>query len=233
MIHFDTEQFRIFVDNSAYDRNHCSNAHVIKHKNGKVKAMAAARSSVRKHILDVASELFYREGIRSVGVDTIVERSGVSKATLYRHFPTKDDLIVAYLETQDHINWEHFDEAIARHEGSPKAQLLALIDATIELLEPGYHRGCHFLNALAEFSEEDHPVHLLAVEYNRAIRLRLSRLSQQAGVNDESLTDQLMLVINGALSSVPVYGFAGPASQLKTIAVHLIDLHLENSHRKS
>ncbi|MBD0383169.1 TetR/AcrR family transcriptional regulator [Paenibacillus sedimenti] len=192
--------------------------------------MAAPRSSARQRILEVASDLFYREGIRSIGVDTIVEQSGVGKATLYRHFPTKDALIVAYLEAQDHINWEHFDRVVAQHEGSPKAQLLALIDATIELLEPGYHRGCHFLNALAEFSEEDHPVHLLAVEYNRAIRLRLSRLSQQAGINDESLTDQLMLVINGALSSVPVYGFAGPAAQLKAIAIHLIDLHLENKN---
>lgn len=192
-----------------------------------------ARASVRQHILDVASELFYRDGIRSVGVDMIVEQSGVSKATLYRHFPTKDDLVVAYLEAQDHINWEHFDEVIARHEGSPKEQLLALIDATVELLEPGYHRGCHFLNALAEFSEEDHPVHLLAVEYNRAIRLRLARLSEQAGISDEKLTDQLMLVINGALSSVPVYGFAGPAAQLKELASHLIDLHWEKAKVKA
>ncbi|MCZ8520950.1 MULTISPECIES: TetR/AcrR family transcriptional regulator [Paenibacillus] len=191
--------------------------------------MAAARLSARRHILEVASELFYREGIRSVGVDTIVERSGVSKATLYRHFPTKDDLIIAYLEAQDGINWEHFDAAIAKHEGSPKAQLLALIDATIELLEPGYHRGCPFLNALAEFSEEDHPVHLLAVEYNRALRLRLARLSRKAGVRDERLTDQLMLVINGALASVPVYGTAGPAAELTTLAEYLIDLHLQKN----
>ncbi|AFH61592.1 transcriptional regulator [Paenibacillus mucilaginosus K02] len=176
--------------------------------------------------MNVASELFYREGIRSVGVDTIVERSEVSKATLYRHFPTKDDLIIAYLEAQDHINWVHFDEAVAKHEGCPKEQLLALIDATIELLEPGYHRGCAFLNALAEFSEEDHPVHLLAVEYNRALRLRISRLSQKAGVQDERLTDQLMLVINGALASVPVYGLSGPAAELTTVARYLIDLHI-------
>lgn len=193
--------------------------------------MVATRSSARQRILDVASELFYRDGIRSVGVDTIVEQSGVGKATLYRHFQTKDDLIVAYLVAQDHINWQHFDETIAQHEGSPKAQLLALIDASVELLEPGYHRGCHFLNALAEFSEEDHPVHLLAVEYNRALRLRLSRLSQQAGINDESLTDQLMLVINGALSSVPVFGFEGPASQLKAIATLLIDKFLEQTQK--
>lgn len=198
---------------------------VIDFDDGKVRIMA--RASARQHILDVASELFYREGIRSIGVDTIVERAGVSKATLYRNFPTKDDLVIAYLEAQDQVNWKHIDEEIAKHEG-PRAQLLALIDATIEMLKPGYHRGCHFLNALAEFSDEDHPVHLLAVEYNRGLRLRISRLSQQAGVNNESLTDQLMLVINGALSSVPIYGFSGPAAQLKTLATHLIQLNLGN-----
>jgi len=189
------------------------------------------RASARQHILNVASESFYREGIRSVGIDTIVERAGVSKATLYRHFPTKDDLVMAYLQEQDHINWEHFDEVIAEKVGKPKEQLLALIDATIEMLEPGYHRGCHFLNALAEFSEEDHPVHLLAVEYNRAIRQRLSRLTQLAGVNDDTLTDQLMLVINGALSSVSVYGFSGPAAQLKALSTHLIELYLGQTNQ--
>ena len=186
------------------------------------------RPSARQHILDVANELFYQKGIRAVGVDMIVEHSGVSKGTLYRHFLTKDDLVVAYLEERDHVHWDHFDEVIAKYEGSPKNQILALLDSTIELLEPGYHRGCPFFNALAEFSEEDHPVHLLAVEYNRAIRLRLSRLSQLAGIEDESLVDQLMLIINGAMSSVPIYGFTGPAAQLRTMATKLIDQYFEH-----
>ncbi|MCK0471176.1 TetR/AcrR family transcriptional regulator [Halalkalibacter sp. APA_J-10(15)] len=195
--------------------------------------MTASRSPARQRVLEVASGLFYREGIRAVGVDTIAEQAGVAKTTLYRHFPTKNDLIVAYLEEQDRIHWQHFDEAIAEHEGSPKAQLLALIDATAaELLDPEYHRGCTFLNALAEFSEENHPAHRLALEYNRALRLRLSRLSQQLAVDDESLTDQLLLVINGALSSVPVFGFDGPAARLKTMARQVVDRHLENGERK-
>ena len=66
-------------------------------------AVHTARSSARQHLLEVASALFYQEGIRAIGVDTIVERSGVGKATLYRHFPTKDDLIVAYLEEDDRL----------------------------------------------------------------------------------------------------------------------------------
>ncbi|MFS0722709.1 TetR/AcrR family transcriptional regulator [Paenibacillus sp. 1P07SE] len=181
-----------------------------------------AKTSARQRVLAVACELFYREGIRAVGVDTIVEKSGVAKTTLYRHFPTKEDLIIAYLEAYDHMNWESFDEVLSKHSGAPQDQLLAFIEATIEILEPDHHRGCVFLNALAEFSNQEHPVHLLALEYNRALRLRLTRLTRQAGIEDEQLADRLMLLINGAMASIPIYGFDGPAAQLKTIAAHLI-----------
>ncbi|MFB5676592.1 TetR/AcrR family transcriptional regulator [Paenibacillus terreus] len=185
--------------------------------------MSAAPSSARQRLLDVASDLFYREGIRAISMDTIVEQSGVSKATLYRHFPTKDELIAAYLEAHDHHIWEHFDKAISTHEGNPKAQLLALIDAVIELFKPEYYRGCPFLNAFAEFSDENHPAHRLAFEYNNALRNRLSHLGQQAGVTDKSWPDQLLLVINGAYSSIPVLGLAGSANQLKNIAALMIN----------
>lgn len=189
--------------------------------------MSAAPSSSRQRILDVASDLFYREGIRAISMDTIVERSGLSKATLYRHFPTKDELIAAYLEAHDHHIWEHFDEAVAKHEGFPKAQLIALIDAVIELFKPEYYRGCPFLNAFAEFSDENHPAHRMALEYNRALRMRLAHLSQKAGKMDEDLSDQLLLVINGAYSSVPVLGLDGSAAQLKKIATKMINQYLD------
>ncbi|AEI41095.1 TetR/AcrR family transcriptional regulator [Paenibacillus mucilaginosus] len=184
--------------------------------------MSTAPTSSRQRLLDVASDLFYREGIRAISMDTIVERSGVSKATLYRHFPTKDELISAYLKAHDHHIWEHFDEAVAKHEGSPKDQLLALIDAIAELFQPEYYRGCPFLNAFAEFSDPHHPAHRLAMEYNHALRSRLSDLSRKAGVTDESWPDQLLLVINGAYSSVPVLGLTGSAAQLKKLTAQMI-----------
>jgi AcrR family transcriptional regulator len=196
-------------------------------------SMAIAHSAARQRILDAARTLFYRDGIRAIGVDTIVEQSGVGKATLYRHFPTKDDLIVSYLEEEDRQHWHWFDEIIAEHEGSPKAQLLAWFEAcTRRLTEPGF-RGCAFLNALAEFSDADHPVHRCALEHEHALRLRLARLSQQANARDpEQLADQLLLVSNGALTSSPIFGTASPARQLKTIAAHLIDLQLEQTEKK-
>lgn len=196
--------------------------------------MTTGHSSARQRLLDTAIALFYQEGIRAIGVDTIVERSGVGKATLYRHFPTKDDLITAYLEDEDRRHWLWFEEVIAPYEGSPKAQLLAWFEAcTQRLTEPGF-RGCAFLNALAEFSEADHPAHRCAIEHEYALRERLARLGQQAGASDpEQLADQLLLVSNGALTSAPLFGAASPALQLTTIAAHLIDLQLAPPQAKS
>jgi hypothetical protein len=100
-------------------------------------------------------------------------------------------------------------------------------------MQPGF-RGCTFLNALAEFSEADHPAHHCALGHERALRQRLAQLSQAAGARDpEQLADQLLLVGNGALTSAPLFGTASPAVQLKTIAAHLIDLQLESIETKS
>src|SRR5712664_1447316 len=93
--------------------------------------MTIVHTPARQRLLEVASALFYQEGIRAIGVDTIVERSGVGKATLYRHFPTKDHLIAAYLEEEDRLWWQWFESVIAEHEGSPKEQLLAFFEACV------------------------------------------------------------------------------------------------------
>src|SRR5579859_8182187 len=101
--------------------------------------MTSSRSSARQRLLETASDLFYRKGIRAIGVDTIAEQSGVGKPTLYRHFSTKDELISSYLEEENRLHWQWFEEAIAPHQGSAKAQLVAVINSTAWLLaKPGY-----------------------------------------------------------------------------------------------
>ena len=187
--------------------------------------MKVEHSSARQRLLETARALFYREGIRAIGVDTIVERSGVGKATLYRHFPTKDDLIAAYIEEEDHAHLQWFDECVTKPERSPKELLLAwLDDCEQRIQEPGF-RGCPFLNAMAEIADTEHPAYQSAVRHERALRDRLAQLSRQAGARDpEQLADQLLLVVNGALASASLFGEASPAHQLTTIAAHLIDL---------
>lgn len=190
-------------------------------------AAHSTSSAARRRLLETASELFYREGIRAIGVDTIAQQSGVGKPTLYRHFSTKDDLIVAYLEEEDRTHWRWFDEVIATYEGSPKEQLLAWFQACAQRMSEPAFRGCPFLNTLAEIAEPDHPAHWRALEHERELRRRLAHLGQLARARDPlALADQLLLVLNGALTSASLFGEASPTVQLTTIVAHLIDLQL-------
>ncbi len=194
--------------------------------------MAVEQSSARQRVLEAARELFYREGIRATGVDTIVEQSGVGKATLYRHFPAKDDLIAAYVaqEAREHQQW--FKETVAASAacgGSPKDQLLAWFEACDRRIEQPGFRGCPFLNTMAEIAEPEHPAYQCAVEHERIYRDRLAQLGREAGARDpEQLAEQLLLVANGAFASASLLGAASPARQLKTIAAHLIDLQVRD-----
>jgi AcrR family transcriptional regulator len=195
--------------------------------------MTTGHSSARQRLLETARDLFYHEGIRSVGVDTIVERSGVGKATLYRHFPTKDDLIAAYIAEEDHDHQQWFDDMAADPEHSPKEKLLAWFEACEQRIEEPGFRGCPFLNAMAEIADTAHPAYQSSVKHERALRDGLAQLSREAGARDpEQLADQLLLVVNGALASASLFGEASPAHQLTTIAAHLIDLQLERIQAK-
>ena len=117
----------------------------------------------RQHILDVAGDLFFRSGYRAVGVDTIVERTGLAKMTLYRHFPSKDDLIVAYLEQVNRLFWEWFEEAAQSAGGEPRERLLAVFGALGKLVASPKCHGCAFLMAASEFPELDRPGHRVAL----------------------------------------------------------------------
>lgn len=189
--------------------------------------MTAERSSARERLLETACALFYRDGIRAVGVDTIVEQSGVGKATLYRHFPTKDDLVAAYLAEVANADEQWFRDTIAPYEGSPREQLLAWFAACEQRMQTTGFRGCPFLNAMAEIAQPEHPAYQRAVEHERRVRDSMAQLSRAAGARDpERLADQLLVVLNGALSSAALFGDASPAYQLSDIAALLINAQL-------
>lgn len=153
----------------------------------------------RERILNTAKELFYEQGIRAVGIDTIIERSGVAKMTLYRHFPSKDDLIVAYLEELDRCHWAWFDAAIARHPGQPRRQLLDVFDALIDKLSVPEYRGCAFSNVVTEFPDASHPSRRVAHANAEKTRARLAALAREADApNPEALGNQLALLLDGA-----------------------------------
>jgi AcrR family transcriptional regulator len=190
--------------------------------------MVENKGLARRQILDTASRLFYREGFRAVGVDTIVEQSGVAKMTLYRYFPSKDDLIVAYLEESNKNFWEWFEGAIEKEVGSPRQQLVALFDAVGVLATSPTCYGCTFQSTAAEFPELDHPGHRVALAHKQAVHDRFKALAVQAGAQQpEILADQLLLLMDGAFVATRMYGVNNPAAQVGQAAKVLIEAQLD------
>jgi AcrR family transcriptional regulator len=181
----------------------------------------------RERILDVASELFYRHGFRAVGVDTVVERSQVAKTTLYHHFRSKDDLIVAYLERSNERFWAWFDGSAAGEAG-PRATLLALFDAVGSLARSPECLGCAFQATAGEFPEADHPGHRVAKAHKRSVLRRLRMLAADAGAREpDELARELLLLMDGAFAAARMFGRReSPASAVGRAAQTLIDARL-------
>ena len=163
-------------------------------------------SAARERILETAERLFYRDGYHAVGVDTIVAESGVAKMTLYRHFPSKDHLIAAYLERTNEQLLTWVEKLIAPHE-DPRAALEAVFDGVAKLASSPECLGCAFVGAAGEFPEPDHPGHRVAAEHKRAVVDRLRELAERAGARDPNgLAEDLLLIMDGAWSAARVFG---------------------------
>ena len=181
-------------------------------------------SSTRQRILEVADDLFYREGIRAVGVDTIIARSGVAKTTLYRYFPSKDDLVVAYLEERQSRFKQLFELAIARHPNQPKQQIISLFAWLDKYLAKPECYGCPFLVTASELPELEHPAHQMAVANRIAIRDRLVSLATAAEIdNSQQLGAHLLLLIDGAFTQRRLFGLEDFEVKLKPIVAQLVD----------
>ena len=139
----------------------------------------------RERILDTAYELFSHRGIHDVGVDELVERAGVAKATLYRHFPSKDELVLAFLKQREQI-WTYgwVEREARRRGGTPEEQLLAIFDLFDEWFHRDDFEGCSFVNVLLEFGDLDHPVGRASADYLENIRSVVRNLALEAGLRD-------------------------------------------------
>jgi len=175
-------------------------------------AMADAASpphsavDVRERILETASALFYRRGVRAVGVDLVVEEAGVAKTSLYRHFRTKDDLIAAFLHREDEDFWKRWDNTTQRHHSDAEAELEAQLKWIGERVSRSDYRGCPQLNVAAEFPDLDHPARAVATAHKRELRRRLRDLAGRLRAKrPDELAAQLSLLINGAFVSSQMF----------------------------
>ena len=163
---------------------------------------AAEPADVRQRILDTACRLFYERGVRAVGVDLVVDESGVAKTSLYRHFRTKDDLIVAFLQREDAEFWAQWDDVAARHADDPVGEIEAHMRWIGKRLARANYRGCPQINVAAEFAEADHPSRTVSREHMQAMRKRLADTARKFGAaRPGELAAQLGVLVNGAFVS--------------------------------
>jgi AcrR family transcriptional regulator len=186
-------------------------------------ASSAATADVRERVLSTAADLFYRLGVRAVGVDLIIERAAVAKTSLYRHFKTTDELIAAFLQREDEDFWGQWDRAAKGHEADPAGELDAHLSWIGERIARPDYRGCPQLNVAAEFPEADHPARRVAAAHKGELRRRLQGLAQRLGVRDpENLGAQLAVLINGGFASGQVLAPAEATRVLKGAAAALV-----------
>lgn len=179
-------------------------------------------------IMTAASDLFYRQGIRAIGVDEIVRTAGVTKPSLYRSFASKDELAASYLRHYDEAFWQRFDEAVAAHPGDPRAQIGAFLTGVGKRTQmPGY-RGCGMTNAAVEYPDRQHPARVVSEENKKELRRRLRAMARDMGAKDaETLGDGLLLLIEGAYISGQLFGEGGPAKSVARNADLLIGASLD------
>jgi len=168
---------------------------------GAPRAGTARGAITRERIVDAAAELFYAQGLRAVSADKIIERAGITKVTFYRHFPTKDDLIVAYLERR--AAWERgaiLGASEAAHGNVDETIRLVSEGIGREACTPGF-RGCPFINAAAEYADADHPVRRVVNEHRAWFRSMLEKLTASIGIDDPAVAEELMMLRDGAMVS--------------------------------
>ncbi|MER7133243.1 TetR/AcrR family transcriptional regulator [Streptosporangium saharense] len=173
----------------------------------------------RERLLDTAEELFYSQGVRAVGVEQILTVSKVGRASFYRHFPGKEDLVVAVLERRDRRWREWLAERVAAHGGGP----LAVFDALAERFADAGFRGCAFINTMVEAADPTGAAHRVAADHKRRVTRYVESLLTAAGHQRAAvLAPQLVMLMDGAIVTALRERSADPALRARTIADALV-----------
>ena len=190
-----------------------------------VQAIPQAEPDARERILDSAYQLFSRRAIRDVGVDEVIEQARVAKATLYRHFPSKDDLVMAFLERREQRWTLAWVEAEARRRGTtPEEQLLAIFELFDEWFQLDDFEACSFINVLLEMGPT-HPAGQASVRHLANIRTVVARLAEEAALRDPaSFAHSWHILMKGSIVSA-TEGDAQAAQRAQSMARLLIEQH--------
>ena len=183
------------------------------------------RPTKRDELVHKALQAFYRNGFNATGMDKLVAETGISKTSMYKHFRTKEDLILAVLRLRD----EHFRNWLYRRmeelADTPREQLIAMFDALEEwFTEPGY-RGCMFIKASSEYQEASHPIHKQSADHKRLLERHITELAEKSGLADPAtLARQLLLLKEGAIVTAHLGHTDNPAQDAKAAAIRLLDV---------
>ena len=190
--------------------------------------MQARSVNLREHILDVATGLFYKHGLRNVGIDRIIAESGIARMTLYNHFKSKDLLIEEYLRRASSRWMKWYAGKIDRATDDPRERVLAAFSVLDGWFRSRDFRGCSVTNAMVELADEAHPAAEVKEEYHEGLRRLFTGLATDAGVAGEErdeLVEQLVVVLRGAMTTALVEGPQGVAARARRTAEHLLDAH--------
>ena len=177
----------------------------------------------RDHLVGTALALFSKHGYHATGIDRILAESGVAKMTLYKHFRSKDELILAALRRRDEEFCRWFQAEVESRAGTARERLLAVFDVLDAWFKDPEFNGCCFVHAAGEYGRKDDPVHVAAAEHKAHIQGFLRTLAQAAGAAaPDDVARQLMLLIDGAVAAAHVSGEVNAARDARALAETLV-----------
>ena len=184
------------------------------------------RPTKRDELVQKALQVFYRTGFHATGMDLLATETGVSKTSMYKHFRTKEDLILAALRLRDEQfrNWLY--RRMEELGETPQQQLLTMFDALEEWFnEPGY-QGCMFIKASSEYQQASHPIHKQSADHKRLLEIHITELAEKAGLsNPSALARKLLLLKEGAIVTAHLGHTDNPAQDAKATAIELLNIH--------
>ncbi len=186
------------------------------------------RQTKRDELVQKALQVFYQNGFNATGMDKLVAETGISKTSMYKHFRTKEDLILAVLRLRDELfrNWLYRRmEELAE---TSEQQLIAMFDALEEWFAEAGYRGCMFIKASSEFQDVDHPIHMQSADHKRMLESHFTKLATQAGLQEpEMVARQILLLKEGAIVTAHLGHTENPAQDAKSAAILLLKTNSE------